>query len=162
MQRVLSRHTGELLASRTCSSCGVRSDVTGADESRTRWIRAVSPVLSVQLLFLALEVIHQSPRNELPHFTPGHDLLAASGWVKYLVLQGKPEKLVETRIAVTMFAWCLPDGPRWLYVVASCALKVAWRCSAVLKSFVADMARLGHVGLLNARDIDGRMNFRSA
>lgn len=83
--------------------------MTGGDESRTRRIRAVRPFLGIQLLFLVFEVTLQSPRNESLHFTPGHDLLAASGWVEYLVLQGKLEESLETIGAIKMLAWRLPD-----------------------------------------------------
>lgn len=136
----------------------------GADESRTRGVRAVSPILSVQLLMLVLEVAYQFPRNESVHFAPGHDLLAASWRVEDLVFHGEPEESLETIDAVNVLAWCLP-GILWRHlIVASRALKLVWRRRAVLMSFVAgaNMVILECVGLRDGRDIDGQMTFRSA
>jgi hypothetical protein len=80
-------------------------------------------------------------------------LLAASGWVEYLILQAEPEELLETIEAVGMLTWCLPVILWRQLIVAGCALKVVWRCRAVQMSFVLAVVALGCVGLLGGRDV---------
>jgi hypothetical protein len=81
----LASNTSKLLASWARSSRGIGHDVTGTDEHRTRCVRTVSPVLSVEFLFLALEITGQLTRKQRLHVTPIHGLLAASGRVMDLI-----------------------------------------------------------------------------